>query len=138
MRISFMLISQEGVPQTGKTGTIQLSVDGVPFTTLDVTVNETGAGCYYTDIPESALNCQYNVLILVTSEDCQDTIFEYRPEIAAEEIADAVWSADKRTLTSLNTGSTPASSSVSRTKSNTNTSSTTRQGLSVKQVLGGK
>ena len=137
MRISFMLISQEGVPQTGKTATIQLSVDGAPFVASNVTVNETGAGCYYADIPASALNCQYNVLIRVTSEGCQDTIFEYRPESTADEIADAVWSADKRTLTSLNTGNTKATQYVSTTRS-TSTSPQQKQGLTVKQVLGGK
>lgn len=137
MHISFMLISQEGAPQTGKTATIQLSVDGAPFVSSNVTVNETGAGCYYADIPKSSLNCQYNVLIRVTSEGCQDTIFEYQPELTAEEIADAVWSSDKRTLTSLNTGNTKATQYVSTTRSTTSTPQS-KQGLTVKQVLGGK
>lgn len=137
MRISFMLISQEGVPQTGKTATIQLSVDGAPFVSSNVTVNETGAGCYYTDIPAGSLVCQYNVLIRVTSEDCQDTIFEYTPEVTFDGIADAVWSHDKRTLTSLNTGTQKATQYVSTTRS-TSTSPQQKQGLTVKQVLGGK
>lgn len=137
MRISFMLISQEGVPQTGKAATIQLSVDGAAFTTSNIPANETGAGCYYADIPESSLNCQYNVLIRVTSESCQDTIFEYQPELTAEEIAAAVWNSDKRTLTSLNTGSQKASQFIPAA-TQPKSASTTRQGLTVKQVLGGK
>lgn len=137
MRISFMLISQEGVPQTGKTATIQLSVDGAAFANSSVAVHETGAGCYYADIPDNALNCQYNVLIRVTAEDCQDTIFEYTPEVTFDGIADAVWNHDKRTLTSLNTGNSKATQYVSTTRPTSSTPQQ-RQGLQVRQILGGK
>lgn len=137
MRISFMLVSLEGVPQTGKSATIQLSVDGAPFINSSAIVNETGAGCYYADIPAGSLVCQYNVLIRITATDCQDTIFEYTPEVTFDGIADAVWSHDKRTLTSLNTGTQKATQYVSTTRSTTSTPQQ-KQGLTVKQVLGGK
>lgn len=137
MRISFMLISQEGVPQTGKTATIQLSVDGAPFVNSNVVSSETGAGCYYADIPSSSLVCQYNVLIRVIANDCQDTIFEYTPEGTFDGIADAVWNYDRRTLTSLNTGTQKATQCISTTRSTSSTPQQ-RQGLTVRQILGGK
>ena len=137
MRISFMLVSKEGVPQTGKTAVIQLSVDGAPFTNSNVTVNETGAGCYYADIPENSLICQYYVLIKVTSEDCQDTIFEYTPELTAEDIAGAVWSHGKRTLTSLSTNTKTASPFTTSTKSSPVVPKQ-YSGVIASQILGGK
>lgn len=137
MRISFMLISQEGAPQTGKAAVIYLSVDGAPFVNSNVVSSETGAGCYYADIPDVALNCQYNVLIRVTADDCQDTIFEYTPEGTFDGIADSVWNYDRRTLTSLNTGTQKATQCISTTRPTSSTPQQ-RQGLQVRQILGSK
>lgn len=111
MRVSFTLVSDNGVPQTGKasTVTVELSVDGAAFSTLSVTVTETGHGCYYINVPDSSLACTHNVLIRVSATGCQDTVFEYRPdtEIDTNSIASAVWTytngeedpSESRTLT---------------------------------------
>ena len=96
VRLNLLIISHDGEPQIGKTNqiTIQLSVDGSPFSTTSLTVTEIGNGCYYVDIPDSSLTCQYNVLIRATCPDCQETLFEYQPDtspISASELATAVW-----------------------------------------------
>lgn len=111
VRLNLLIISHDGEPQIGKTNqiTIQLSVDGAPFSTTSLTATEIGNGCYYVDIPDSSLTCQYNVLIRATCPDCQDTVFEYRPdtELDTNSIASAVWTytngeedpSESRTLT---------------------------------------
>lgn len=139
MKIPFTLVDNNGNLVTGQAEevVIQISKDCCCFYTLDVEVNEIGHGCYYTNIPSRELNCQDNVIIRITADNCQDTVLEYTPANTPAAIAKAVWEAQNRTLTSLNTGSTKAVPFVT-TSLPVSASSKPKYGLSVSQVLGGK
>lgn len=139
MRISFMLVSNAGELQEEKSNliSVHVSIDGAPFETVNIPVHETGNGFYYVDLSDNDLRCSYNVLIRITATGCQDSVFEYTPDEKVLGIAKEVWEYGNRTLTSLTTGSQKASQFLS-SSIKPKPSQTTKQGLTVKQVLGGK
>lgn len=139
MFISFMLLDNDGNPvlNGANTAKIYLSKDGAPFELTDISANETGSGLYNANIPEDQLTCIYSVLILVQADGCQNTVYEYTPSVKAGDVADAVWNAKDRTLTSLNVGN-PRANQIFTSRKTTTQPQSSKQGLSVKQILGGK
>lgn len=139
MLVSFMLVDGDGnlVLESANKAKVYLSKDGEPFSLTDLTATEIGSGMYSVNIPEDNLRCINNVLILIKADGCQNTVYEYNPISNAEEVADAVWKAKERTLTSLNVSSQKANQTLTSRKSDP-TPPAKRQGLSVKQILGGK
>lgn len=138
MHIPFTLYTIGGDPvEDPENITIQISRDGGAFETTEMTVHNLGLGCYAAHTDEDQLRCSQQALIHISADGCQSTILEYIPETPASEIADAVWNADKRTLTSLNTGSVKSSQYiVSHCPSSS--SSSNSGGLRVSQVFGNR
>lgn len=139
MRVPFTLIDNNGEPMIGKAAeaSVQLSKDGAPFVDASGEIVETGSGCYYIDLTSCECKCTYYVNIKVTIDGGQMTIIQYTPDTQADDVAKAVWDADRRTLTSLSTGSTKASVFTATTKPSTPKSSSFG-GLHVSQIIGGR
>ena len=139
MRVPFTLIDNNGEPMIGKAAeaSVQLSKDGSPFVDAYGEIGETGSGCYYIDLTSCECKCTYYVNIKVTIDGGQMTIIQYTPDTQADEVAKAVWDADRRTLTSLTTGSAKASPYVVAPRTSSSTSSSSG-GLRVSQVFGSK
>ena len=139
MRIPFILIDNDGNPMLGQEDNahVQLSKDGAPFVDASGDVVETGSGCYYIDLTSSECRCAHYVNVKITIDGGQMTIIQYTPDTQADDVAKAVWDADRRTLTSLTTGSAKASVFTTATKPSPPKSSS-YGGLHVSQVIGGK
>lgn len=138
MHIPFTLLTNVGEPAVDPQNiTVSISKDGGGFVPVECEIHYPGLGCYEAHLSESQLYCQQNALIHITADGCQATIFEYVPDDTAKDIAEEVWSARNRTLTSLSTGSTKASSYVVVPRTSTSSASSSG-GLRVSQVFGNK
>lgn len=138
MHIPFTLLTNTGEPVADPINlTIRLSKDGGAFTPVECDIHYPGLGCYIAHIPDNELACQHDTLIHITADDCQTTLFEYVPNDLAKDIAEEVWNSSNRTLTSLNTGSSKASSFVASSRPSAS-SSTGSSGLIVSQVVGSR
>ena len=138
MHVPFTLLTIGGEPaEDPQNITIQLSKDGGSFKPVECEIHYPGLGCYEAHLTESQLYCQQNVLIHIAADGCQATLFEYVPDDTAKDIAEEVWNAKNRTLTSLSTGSTKASPYVVAPRTSSSTSSSSG-GLRVSQVFGSK
>lgn len=115
---------------------IQISRDGGTFEPLEATIHNLGLGCYMAHLDEEQLYCQQQAIVHISANGCQSTILEYIPDTPAEEIAEAVWSAKKRTLTSLSTGT--VSTGNVYIPSTSSSSKSSNAGLKVTQIFGGK
>ena len=139
MHIPFILIDNTGKPaEDPQNITVRISKDGGTFVPVECTIHCPGLGCYMAHLSESQLSSQENTLIHISADDCQPTLFEYIPDDNADLIAKAVWNANNRTLTSLSTGSQPASIFTTAKPKTPFKKSSTASGVTAVQIIGGK